>query len=159
MNSSILAAVYTYSVQAHELPMLFYVGVLCVGLAVNAVVCFLLFTLQKAIPREHRRIEPSMIWLLMIPLFNLVWNFFVYQQIADSYTRVFASRGQPQRGGAERQLGLAFSICAACSVVPCLGALAALAALVLLITYLVKMFALKTELETGGGGGFPMHPQ
>lgn len=156
MHPTILMAVY--ALKRDAFPFVFYGGVLCVGLAVHAVVCYLLFILQKAIPKEHQRIEPPMIWLLVIPLFNLVWNFFVYQQIADSYTSVFASRGQPQRGGAERQLGLAFSICAACSVVPCLGALAALAALVLLIIYLVKMFALKTELETGGGG-FPNYPQ
>lgn len=156
MSAFIIAA--EYAVRVNSMPLLFYAGLGLIGLAVHAVVCYLLFVLQKAIPKQHQRIEPPMIWLLVIPLFNLVWNFFVYQQIADSYTSVFASRGQPQRGGAERQLGLAFSICAACSVVPCLGALAALAALVLLIIYLVKMFALKTELETGGGG-FPNYPQ
>src|SRR5436305_313793 len=64
-----------------------------VGIAINVVICFLLYNAQNAIPPQFRKIEPGMIWLLLIPLFNLVWNFFVYLRIPESYQAYFQSIG------------------------------------------------------------------
>ena len=40
--------------------------------------------LLKAIKPENRRILPTMVWLQLIPVFNLGWQFFVVERIADS---------------------------------------------------------------------------
>jgi hypothetical protein len=130
---------------------------LSVGLLIAAVICFLLYDLQKAVPPQHRKIEPGMIWLSLIPLFNLVWNFFVFLRVPESYQSAFAERGDPTRGQSERSIGLAYAICAACSIIPCIGIFAALGGLVLLIIFLVKMYSLKSLLQSGGGG-FPVQP-
>jgi hypothetical protein len=126
------------------------IGIGCVGLAItlaiSALICGLLFNLQKAVPAEHRKIEPGLVWLLLIPLFNLVWNFFVFLRVAESYKSYFASVGQPQKADAEWQLGLWYSICVACSIIPCVQYAAGPAALVLLIIYMVKMYGLKGEI-------------
>jgi hypothetical protein len=53
-------------------------------------------------------------------------------------------------------MGLAFSILAACSVVPCVGCFTGIAALVLLILTLVKFSAYKSLILHGGGGAFPL---
>lgn len=79
-----------------------------------------------------------MVWLLLIPCFNLVWNFFVYPKLADSYKAYFDSVGRPEVGDCGKGIGLAYCICVACSIVPYIGVLPALAALVLWIIFLVK---------------------
>jgi hypothetical protein len=131
---------------------------LVVMLGIAALICFLLYNLQTAVPHQHRKIEAGLIWLSLIPLFNLIWNFFVFLRVPESYQSAFAERGDPTRGQTERSIGLAYAICAACSIIPCLGLFAALAGLVLLVIFLVKMYNLKSLLQSGGGGGFPVQP-
>jgi hypothetical protein len=131
---------------------------IAIAFAISVVVCFLLYNVQNAVPPQHRKIQPGMIWLMLIPLFNLVWNFFVFMRIPESYQSVFAERGRGDLGATEKQLGLWYSICAACTLIPCLGLFAALGALVLLILFLVKIYGLKAQLQSGGSGGFPVSP-
>jgi hypothetical protein len=131
---------------------------LLIGLAVSAAICYLLYNAQNAIPPEHQRVKPGMIWLLMIPLFNLVWNFFTFPKISDSYASYFQSRGRTDVGDAGRGIGLAFAICAACSIIPCVGVFTALASLVLLILFLVKIYGLKSQIGQVQPTGFPAGP-
>jgi hypothetical protein len=83
--------------------------------------------------------EPGLVWLLLIPVFNLVWIFFVVLKIPESYQSLFYSRGRTDVGDAGRGLGLAYAICAVvsmgCSIIPCIGGIPALATLVLLILF------------------------
>jgi hypothetical protein len=87
-----------------------------------------------------------MVWLLLIPCFRLVWNFFVYLQLADSYKAYFASVGRTDVGDCGRGIGLWYAICAACGIIPCVNYLALPAGLVLLIIYLVKATDLKGQI-------------
>ncbi len=119
---------------------------LAVGLAIGIVICVLLYKVQSAVPPNHRKIEPAMVWLLLIPLFNLIWNFFVYRRIPDSFQSYFASVGRTDVGDCGRNIGLWYAICAACSIIPCVNYVAGPAALVLLIIFLVKMFDLKSKI-------------
>ena len=48
---------------------------------------FYLVTLQKtlkAISPENRKLAPSQVWLLFIPLFGILWHFMMVSKIADS---------------------------------------------------------------------------
>ncbi len=127
---------------------LLYGGGCLLALAVQAFVCWLLMRCYAAISPRHRRMEPGMTWLLLIPLFQLVWNFFVFLRLSDSLCDAFGERGESGSvGDCGRTLGLWYSICVACSWIPCVGTLTALAALVLLILYLVKVWDLKSRLE------------
>ena len=131
---------------------------LTVGLAISALVCFLIYNAQNALPPQFQRIPAAHVWLLMIPLFNLVWNFFVFPRVSDSYRDYFNSVGRPDVGDAGRGMGMAYAICGAVSIVPCVGIFAGLAALVLLIIYLVKIYGLKAQIAGPGVGGFPVQP-
>ncbi len=124
------------------------IGVLAIlfVLGIVVLILYLLYDAQRAIPPEHRHLEPAQVWLLLIPLFNLVWNFFVYQRIADSYRSYFYSRGRFDVGDAGKSTGLWFAICSACSVIPCIGIVAGIAALILLIVFLVRIHGLKGQL-------------
>ena len=121
------------------LAILFLLGIL-------VLILYLLYDAQRAIPPEYRHVEPAQVWLLLIPLFNLVWNFFVYPQIADSYRSYFYSRGRFDVGDAGKSVGLWFSICSASSIIPCVGFIPALIGLILLIVFLIRIYGLKSQL-------------
>jgi hypothetical protein len=104
---------------------------------------FYLLTLQNALNKcapTSRAMEPGMVWLLLIPLFNLVWSFIVVMNIAKSLANEYARRGLPCPEPAPGQsIGLAMSICACCCIIPILGMLAGLANLVLWVVYWAKI--------------------
>lgn len=124
----------------------FFVALLvliAIGLAVAAVVCWLISGCLKVLPQEYREMEPGMVWLLMIPLFQLVWNFFVFPKTSRSFQRYFAARGRTEFGDCGEKIGLWYAICGALCLIPCVNYVAGPAALVLLIIYLVKVTGLK----------------
>lgn len=121
---------------------------LVISFAISVFICYLLWNAQKQVPARFRKVEPNMIWLLLIPLFNLVWNFFVIPKISDSYKAYFDSVGRTDVGTCNREIGLGYCIAGACCIVPFLGYLAGLAAFVLLILFLVKIYELKKQIPS-----------
>jgi len=121
------------------------IGVL-IAIAIGVVICLLLYKCLQRVPAEHRKMEPGYAFLLLIPLFNLVWNFFVYQRIPESYASYFKSVGHEDVGDCGRMIGLWFAICSACSIVPLLNWIAGPAALVLLVIFLVKVWGLRGQI-------------
>ncbi len=119
---------------------------LLISLAINIAICILLHVVQSRVPAEHQKISPPAIWLLLIPIFGLVWNFFVFQRIPESYKSYFDSVGDPVVGDCGKGVGLWFAISAACTIVPCLNYIAGPASLVLLIIFLVKVFELRGKV-------------
>jgi hypothetical protein len=119
---------------------------LAIGVAIHVIICLLLYTAFNRIPPEHRKFEPGLVWLLLIPLVPVVLNFFVYTRLPDSFKSYFHSIGRTDVGDCGLGLGLAYAICFACAIVPCVNYLAAPAALVLLIISLVKFTGLKNQI-------------
>ena len=129
-------------------------GIFLVAMGIQAGVCWLVAGFLKAIPEQHRRQTPGMVWLLMIPLFSCVWVFFVYPKIAESYKSHFDSVGRTDVGDCGKNLAIAYCIVLCCSLVA--GALAVPAAFVIWIILLVKFSSLKGQVGNGGTGGFPV---
>ncbi|MGK0187286.1 MAG: hypothetical protein ACI9R3_003072 [Verrucomicrobiales bacterium] len=123
------------------------VGGLVIGLAIVAVICYLVVQNYKAIPAEHRKMEPGKVWLMMIPFFNLYWMFPVFLGLADSYKSYFNSVGDESVGDCGRQLSLWYCITTCTCIIPCLNYITGLISLVLLIIVLVKAFDLKKKVE------------
>lgn len=115
-------------------------------LILSAIVCFFTSQMVKRIPAEHRQIEPGMVWLLMIPCFSLIWNFFVFPKIAKSFQSYFNSVNVMDVGDCAAQLSLIYCIVSITSFIPVIGGIMALAALVLLILVLVKFNDLKNRI-------------
>lgn len=124
---------------------------LVVGLAIAIVINLLLQAPLKAIPQEHRQIEPGQVWLLLIPIFNLFWAFKVFLAIPDSFKSFFNSIDRHDVGDCGRTIGMWYAICVLCSIVPCVNYIAGPASLVLLILFLVKMHGYKDEVRTALG--------
>lgn len=122
-------------------------GILLVSLVIQVVVAYLLSSALVALPEHYRQQEPNLVWLLLIPLFNLVWNFFVYPKVSASYRAYFEAQGATNVGDAGRGVGLAFCICVIVATIPTpISSIAGLAALVLLIIYLVQIHGLKQRV-------------
>lgn len=109
-----------------------------------------LLTLQntlKKVKKKNRTIEPGQVWLNLIPLFNIVWQFIMINRIADSLKAEFSERNisiKEDRPGA--QIGVAYCILNLCGFIPMLGGLASIAGLVCWIVYWVKISNYKNQL-------------
>jgi len=114
-------------------------------------VVFYLITLQntlKQVSSENRKMQPGQVWLMLIPLFGLVWQFIVINRIADSLKSEFAKRNisiVEDRPG--YTIGLTYCILFCCGWIPVLGAFASIAGLVCWIIYWVKINGYKTKLQ------------
>jgi hypothetical protein len=133
--------------------LVFMLFVALVGIAIWILVLYLVFSCFQRIPARHRQMEPWQVWLLLIPLFNLVWIFFVFPKLAKSYQSYFAEQGRTDVGDCGEKIGLWYAICAVASVptscIPVLNFLVSIAALVLLIMFLVKALTLKGQIPPG----------
>src|SRR5262249_23624412 len=58
---------------------------------------FYLLTLHRALDKvspRNRLMEPGMVWLSLIPCFNIIWAFFVATRVPDSLRNEFQERGR-----------------------------------------------------------------
>jgi len=105
---------------------------------------FFLLTLQntlKSISEENRMMPPSNVWLMFIPLFNLVWQFIMVDKIAQSIGAECARLNIPVKDPKPTyNIGLAWNICNFLSIIPIIGGLAAL---IIFILYWVKVSEFK----------------
>lgn len=119
-----------------------------VSLIVSAVICWLVSGCYEKIPEKFRAMSPGKVWLLMIPCFNLVWNFWVFPGLSKSYKAYFDSVGDTSVGDCSANIALWYCICLACCIIPILNYLAGLGSIVLLIIYLVRASDLKNKIKT-----------
>jgi hypothetical protein len=92
-------------------------GILTIVLIVIAIMLvpaiFYLLTLQKALNRcspDCRAMKPGMVWLMLIPLFSLVWHFFVVLNMSKSLGLEFQKRGIAEDPNPGQTIGLVMCI-------------------------------------------------
>ena len=110
---------------------------------------FYLLTLQKALNRcspENRAMEPAMVWLMLIPLVNIIWNFFVVGNIAKSLDAEFKKRGIAEEPEPGKKIGMIMCILMCCTIIPILGGIAALGYLVCWIMYWIKIAGFSAKI-------------
>lgn len=113
---------------------------------------FYLITLQKTIKEvsvENQKIQPNQVWLTLIPLFGLIWQFTMVCRVALSLQAEFKKRNiniVEEKPG--YSIGLTYCTLFCCSIIPVLGVLAGIGGLVCWGIYWVKINNYKTVLET-----------
>ena len=129
------------------------IGTLVGGLIALAILIipaiFYLLMLQKTLNRcspESRAMQPGMVWLLFIPLFNMVWHFFVVINMDKSLTTEFQKRGIPDNPASAKTLGLVMCGLFCGGIIPCIGPLIWLGGLVCWIIYWVKIAGFSRKL-------------
>ncbi|HTV47557.1 MAG TPA: hypothetical protein VMG59_03845 [Phycisphaerae bacterium] len=158
----------TSSAIAGIFALIFLLFWLLIKVGVRVFVCWILYSCFKRLPKEFRTQEPGLVWLLLIPVFNLIWNFFTFPALANGYKNYFKSVGRSNVDDCGYGIGLTYCICACCSVFYylaflspilffivgfvlfpifiILGILSALASLVFLIVFLVKAWNLRGQI-------------
>lgn len=120
--------------------LLMYLIVLVVALIPKI---FYILTLQKTFKNtalENRKMEPNNTWLMLIPIFGLVWHFIVLNHLFDSLYAEKASKDiKFQNLKQNKQLGLTVCILACCMFVPGVRTLAFLGYLVCWIIFWIKV--------------------
>lgn len=109
---------------------------------------FFLLNLQntlQVISEENRKMSPFNVWLMLIPFFNIVWQFIMVDRIADSIAAECSRLNIPVKENRPTYgIGLAWNICNCVSFIPIIGGLAAL---VTLILYWVKVSEFKNLIK------------
>lgn len=120
------------------------------GLCIIPLIVYLL-TLQNTfneIKIENRKMQPGQVWLTLIPIFGIVWQFIIVNNLADSLQLEFSQRninvGEDRPGIG---IGLAYCILFCCSIIPFLGILTGLAGFICWIIYWVKIANFKATLQ------------
>ena len=116
------------------------------------VIVIMISVALKAVPSEYRVIEPGQIWLLLIPCFSMIWNFWVFQRVPQSFQNYFASRGRTDFGDCGGQIGIWYAITVVVGVIPFVACIAGPASFVLLIVFLVKIMSLKQQIRSDAIG-------
>lgn len=117
-----------------------------IGIGIGILILIVLYNALNRLPEQFRQMPPGHVFLLLIPLFNMVWLFFVVMKISNSYRSFYEHYGV-DRGDCSYGIGLAWAICSVSGIIPYLGFLASLASLVLMIIYLIQVTGYKNEVE------------
>ena len=96
---------------------------------------------------KNRCMQPGQVWLSLIPLFGLVWQFIMVSRIADSLRAEFDDRQiQIAELRPGYSVGLAYCVLFTCSIIPVLGFLTSIAGLICWIIYWVKTSDFRQKL-------------
>lgn len=114
----------------------------------------------KAIQPQNRTMQPGEVWLQLIPIFGIVWQFIVVSRIADSIQRENLSESafsfeqqknpypQYQYGPKPTySIGIAYCVLFTVSIIPYIGVLTSLAGLVCWIIYWVQLSEQKNKIQ------------
>ena len=128
-----------------------FVGLFLAIVAIFFVVAvFYILSLRRALllcAPANRAASPDSAWLLLIPFFSIIWQFFFYPHISVSLEREFRQRGLPIEPDPARSLGLALAILHACSLIPLVKLFTGIASLVCWILYWSKISGYARQLE------------
>ena len=118
-------------------------AILAVSVVISIVIgVFYCLTLSKALSRcapQNRAMSPGLVWLYLIPLFNLVWHFFIVINMAKSLHAEFLYRGIVEEPNPGQGVGLATCILNCLSVIPYVNYVTGIASLICWIIYWVKI--------------------
>ena len=126
------------------------VVILTLVVVLTPAILFLL-SLQKALQRcapESRTMSPGQVWLLLIPLFGIVWLFIVVIRIASSLRNEFLRRQLPlAEAEPGKTLGIAMATLSVTGIIPLVGMITGLASFVCWILYWVKIAGYSRRIE------------
>lgn len=80
-----------------------------VAIGILIVILWLIYDAAKAADPKHQTMEPGFVWLLVIPVFNVFWNFRALPAVADSLSATLRDRGK-EGGDCGRLFGYLWSL-------------------------------------------------
>ncbi|NVJ59446.1 MAG: hypothetical protein HWE27_03600 [Gammaproteobacteria bacterium] len=132
--------------------------VLVFVLAIIAIYCLFLYSLQKALNNagpENAGMSGGLVWLNLIPIFNIGWMIYTVIKVSEAIAKKHAAHGvaDPSNGG--KTIGLVYAIANACQIIPVVNMISWLVAIITWIIYWVKISGYNTtmpQLQASPGG-------
>ncbi|AQT67315.1 hypothetical protein STSP2_00458 [Anaerohalosphaera lusitana] len=112
------------SEQVSQLLLVLLIGGVVLIITAIVVQILYLLTLAKALKKcspANREMPPGLVWLELIPVFNLIWRFFNVINVSDSLGREFRSRNMNEEASPARTSGMLYSIFSCGGVIPLIG--------------------------------------
>jgi hypothetical protein len=119
---------------------------------------FYLLSMSKALNRcspENRKMSPGMVWLMLVPLLGIVWQYMVVDAVSTSLGLEFRKRGMVL-ASEKPHFGIGLTSCIANTIylmtfwIPfvgsCIGLPTSITGLVCLIIFWVKISGMSNEL-------------
>ena len=110
--------------------------------AVYVPLIFYILTLQRALDAVDpslRPVAPGLVWLLLIPIFNFIWIFFLVVWITRGFEKMWQSQRLTAQTSAGFGVGIAYSVCWVLCLLPGLNLLLIIPSLVLWILHWVQV--------------------
>jgi len=106
--------------------------------------------LLNEVSPDNRQVPSANVWLMFIPLFNIVYRFILYPKISESLRLEFDEREAPKDGDYLKGLGLTLGILGVVNIIPfdALKSITSLGILVIWIVYWVKTAEMKNQLRS-----------
>lgn len=104
-------------------------------------------TALRLVDDEFRQVTPGLAWLLFIPVFNLIWIFFLVTYMRRGYEKMWENQRLSRETSAGFGLGIGFGVASVFCLIPGLNLIAWLPALVLWILYWVQVSQLKALVK------------
>ena len=122
------------------------------GVALIPLIFYLLLlqnTLRLISP-ENREMPAENVWLLLIPVFNLVWQFIVLDRLTHSISAELRKRDlSSAQLPSTYNVGLAMCILNCCVFIPVINSFCGIGAVVCWIIYWVRIAGFKNLLSAG----------
>ena len=133
------------------------------GLFIIPVIFFLIVQQNtlKTIKQHNRKMQPGEVWLQLIPIFNIIWQFVVITRISDSIKNEINDRNANSFLGIADpafandinkrptyNIGLAFCILGCSSIIPSLGGYASIASLICWVFYWIQLTGYKNKFTS-----------
>lgn len=134
--------------------MLILIGILAAFLFVQVLYILTLRNTFRAISEPNRTMSPNNTWLLLIPVFNLVWSFIVVNNLSESILKESKTKSFPlTEANPANGTGIAMSVLRCTTFIPILGLFSGLAAFICWIIYWVQINNYKKAIQTAPYNG------
>lgn len=104
------------------------------------------FAALSRVPPQYRKREPWTSFLLLIPVFSLIWAFFVHPKVADSLRAWAEAARETRRGDCGRSLAVTFCSCSCIAAIPLLGFIAIPVGLFSFVAFYIKAFSISARI-------------
>jgi len=128
----------------------FLLFVFAVSVVISVITTYFIYKPYSQLPHQFQIMPAGLIWLLLVPLVNIVMVFFIALQVPDSFKRYFNSVGNYSVGDCGKLVGLIWAISVLCSFVPLINYIAWIPALVCMIMFMVKLWDMARQIHTKG---------
>ena len=72
--------------------------IVLICLAIGILLLWLIYSAAKVASPQHQTMEPSMVWLLLIPVWHVYWNFKALPAVSRSLSATLRDKGIDQQG-------------------------------------------------------------